>query len=202
MHYKVKPYEEYNHTNLYFISDLHIGHGNVIKFDERPFKNVNEMHQVMIENWNKKISDDDIVYFLGDLFYKVKSNFAKSFVHQLNGDIKVILGNHDRFSKLASFDRFSDIQSYQRVKVKTEDINQDLILFHFPILTWDKHHKDSWHLHGHSHHNLSKTVYGRNHYYKRKVLDVGCNGHDYTPLSFGEVKDIMGGRGIDKIDHH
>jgi calcineurin-like phosphoesterase family protein len=202
MQYTVKPYEEYNHTNLYFISDLHIGHSNVIKFDKRPFKDVNEMHRVMIENWNNKISDTDVVYFLGDLFYKVKSNFAKWFVNQLNGDIKVILGNHDRFSKLASFDRFSDIQSYQRVKVKTEDINQDLLLFHFPILIWDKHYLNSWHLHGHSHHNLAKTDYGKDVYYKRRVIDVGCNGIDYTPLSFMEVKEIMDKRGVDKLDHH
>ena len=55
--------------NIFFISDLHLGHTNVLRYDNRPFANVNEMHDALVERWNSVVGDDDIVYFLGDLFF-------------------------------------------------------------------------------------------------------------------------------------
>ena len=55
--------------NIFFISDLHVGHANVIKFDGRPFKNTDEMHIELIKRWNSVVESDSIVYFLGDLSF-------------------------------------------------------------------------------------------------------------------------------------
>lgn len=52
---------------IYFTSDLHFGHRNVIRFDNRPFSSVEEMDAALIERWNQKVSNEDAVYVLGDL---------------------------------------------------------------------------------------------------------------------------------------
>ena len=51
----------------YFISDLHLGHKNVLKFDNRPFINIEEHDKTIIDNWNSKVNDKDDVYVLGDI---------------------------------------------------------------------------------------------------------------------------------------
>lgn len=191
-----------NNTDVFFSSDFHIGHENVIKFDKRPFSGISEMSETIIEKWNNVVSDDSIVYFLGDLSYKVKSDYVKWFVHQLKGDIRVILGNHDRLSDLMKLDRFSDIQTAKKVVIIDKDnVKRYFELSHYPHLIWDKHNHGAIHLHGHSHQNLTTSEYGET-YYKRNVIDVGCMGHEYTPLSFNDIMDIVKNRIIEKIDHH
>ena len=52
---------------IYFISDTHFNHNNIIKYCNRPFKSINEMNQTIINNWNKTVKADDEIYHLGDL---------------------------------------------------------------------------------------------------------------------------------------
>ena len=79
---------------IYYTSDLHFGHANVIKFDERPFADVEEMDRVLIECWNKKVQDDDTVYIVGDICYRSRYT-ADWYLKQLKGHKILILGNHD-----------------------------------------------------------------------------------------------------------
>tara|TARA_R110000772_G_scaffold20466_5_gene56843 strand:- start:11857 stop:12483 length:627 start_codon:yes stop_codon:yes gene_type:complete len=199
----LKPIDYLDTTDVFFTSDFHIGHKNVIKFDNRPFDGVDEMSKTIIEKWNSVVSKNSIVYFLGDLSYKVKTDIVKKFVHQLNGDIRVIMGNHDWLNDLLKMDRFSDIQTAKRVVITDKDGNRTFFeLSHYPHLVWNKHSRGAIHLHGHSHQNLVESDYGKNFYYKRKVIDVGCMGHDYTPLSFDDIMEIMKNKEIEEIDHH
>ena len=54
----------------YYISDLHIGHQNCIKFDQRPFSTLEEMHDTIVKNWNSVVKKDDDVYILGDYAWR------------------------------------------------------------------------------------------------------------------------------------
>lgn len=54
----------------YFIADTHFGHANVIRFCDRPFKDVNEMDSVMMANWNARVDDCDHIYIIGDMFFR------------------------------------------------------------------------------------------------------------------------------------
>ncbi len=90
--------------------------------------------------------------------------------------------------------RFESVHEYG-TEVNIKDLSlprkyQTIILSHYPILSWNKAHHGSWHLHGHCHQSLVKSL-NHNDYYKRKVLDIGCNGWDYTPLSYQDLKPIM-----------
>ena len=51
---------------VWFVSDLHLSHKNIIKYCSRPFDNVNQMNEILIQNWNKKIGVEDRVFVLGD----------------------------------------------------------------------------------------------------------------------------------------
>ena len=83
------------HKNLFFTSDWHIGHANVIKFDQRPFRNLNHMHEVLINNYNSSVTPDSVCYFIGDMGMCKHEELTK-IMARLNGTKVLILGNHDR----------------------------------------------------------------------------------------------------------
>ena len=63
---------------FFYTSDLHLGHANVIRFDKRPFADVEEINQYIINRWNDRVSEDDTVYIVGDICHrKRKSNMIK-----------------------------------------------------------------------------------------------------------------------------
>ena len=63
---------------IYFTSDLHFGHENVIRFNNRPFRDEREMSRVLITNYNSIVRPDDTVYLLGDLAYKIGADQANA----------------------------------------------------------------------------------------------------------------------------
>jgi calcineurin-like phosphoesterase family protein len=196
------------HQNIHFASDFHIGHLNVIKFDGRPFGNLEEMHLKLIENWNSVVGENDLVFYLGDFSYK-DQGYGKWFRDQLNGKIHFIMGNHDRMRTVGrlGFDRiYGDDTALggATISVKDEEANrgyQTIVMCHYPILSWNKSHHGSWHIHGHCHQSLTKNP-EMEWYYKRKVIDAGVNGLGYTPISYTELKKIMNEKIISSVDHH
>lgn len=84
-------------NGFWVISDTHFFHSKIIEYTNRPFESVEHMNKVLVRNWNELISQDDIVYHLGD-FAMGKENVAE-LVQQLNGKIILIVGNHDRKGK-------------------------------------------------------------------------------------------------------
>ena len=81
--------------SIFITSDLHLGHERVISRFDRPFKNVRQMNEILIKNWNKTVGILDKVYFLGDLSFR--SFNTEYWIPKLNGDIIFIKGNHDWF---------------------------------------------------------------------------------------------------------
>ena len=78
----------------FYISDLHIGHENILRFDNRPFADVNEMNNKLIENWNARVRSDDTVYSLGDFIWAKESEWP-SIVGLLGGNKVLRRGYHD-----------------------------------------------------------------------------------------------------------
>ena len=188
--------------NIWFTSDCHFSHANIIKFDNRPFANVEEMDEKLIENWNDKISPNDVVFYLGDLSFDRDFGRTQAIAKQLNGKIHFILGNHDDDRVIKKLGVFETVSDYINLSVKDSDANrgyQDIMLFHYAILSWDKAHHGAWHLHGHSHQSLAKSPF-YNFYYEGKVLDLGCNGWDYEPVNYETIKTIMSTKKVG--EHH
>jgi calcineurin-like phosphoesterase family protein len=182
-----------DHQNVWFASDYHFHHANVIKFDGRPFDCVEDMNETLIENWNSVVKDNDIVFYLGDLSFNKNIGESKQLVNRLKGKIHFILGNHDDEKFIKELKRFESVSDYINLTIADKDHpqgKQSIMMMHYAMLRWDKAHYGSWHLHGHSHHSLMKDP-NYDDYYKRRVLDMGCNGWDYTPVSYSEIKKIM-----------
>lgn len=190
------------HQNIWFTSDYHFSHANVIKYDKRPFTSVEEMDEALIDGWNAKVKDTDIVFYLGDLSFDRDFGRTQAIAKQLKGKIHFILGNHDDERVIRKLGVFETVNDYINLSVKDLDNPrkyQDIMMFHYPILSWDKRHHGAIHLHGHEHGSLvNNSEY--EWYYKFKVLDIGCNMHNYEPVSYHEIKEIMKTKKIG--EHH
>ena len=81
---------------IWFTSDLHLGHRSVISMQKRPFLDVEEMNRVLIDNYNTAVCQDDTVYILGDLCYRMRVGDANDIISGLNGKKYLIKGNHDK----------------------------------------------------------------------------------------------------------
>lgn len=172
-------------SKLFFTSDHHFGHENIIKFCNRPFTDAKEMNEVMIQRWNEKVKPRDTVYHLGDFGLTYKENLA-TILEQLNGKIHLIAGNHES-AALQNKSRFEWIKDYYELKVKDPDCSNGvrrIILFHYAMRVWRGSGRGNWHLYGHSHGNLPDLE-------DQYSFDVGVDNHDFYPLSYEEVKAIM-----------
>lgn len=79
--------------DIWFISDTHFGHENIIYYAGRPFEGATEMDEELIDAWNARVRPDDLVYHLGDFAMDAKHGVAIR--RNLNGAIRLIVGNHD-----------------------------------------------------------------------------------------------------------
>ena len=184
-------------NDIFFVSDLHINHSNIIRYSNRPFSNVEEMNEAIVENWNSLVKPDDTVYCLGDVAFMPYDKF-KPFMDRFNGNIHLILGNHDKMiiehkTELLHRGAFASIQDYKKLKTG----GQTLILFHYSMRVWDGSHRGAIHLWGHSHGSL--PPHG-------KSVDVGLDCKEitteYRPVHLDEVLKYMEKRDIAVADHH
>jgi calcineurin-like phosphoesterase family protein len=81
-------------NNIWLSSDWHYSHSNIVRYANRPFKDVEEMNAALITNYNSVVSDKDIVFFLGDIAFGGE-NVTYALEH-MKGTIHYILGNHDK----------------------------------------------------------------------------------------------------------
>ena len=172
-------------NKIFFTSDHHFGHRNIIKFSNRPFKDVDEMNAELIKRWNEKVSVNDEVYHLGDFGLTTKEALA-TILDQLNGKIYLVSGNHEA-AAIQNREKFVWIKDYYELKVKDSDCHNGvrrIMLFHYAMRIWKGDFRETWHLYGHSH----GTLRDKEH---KLAFDVGVDCHDYYPISYDEVKAIM-----------
>lgn len=177
---------------IFFTSDTHFGHERVIVLGRgRPFAGVEEMTEALIAQWNERVTRADRVYHLGDFSFLGRAG-TLAVLARLRGRIHLIRGNHDRVLDAPAFaGRFESRQDYKELSVG----GQRLVLFHYPIASWNGAHKGSWHLHGHCHGSLAEDP-------AVARMDVGVDCTGYAPVSFEEVSGRLAGRGWVALDHH
>ena len=184
-----------DHSKLFFTSDTHFGHENILKYCGRPYRSIDGMREQFIYLWNKKVPADGIVFHCGDFAFAEKDEVA-DILNRLNGTVILIEGNHDNESKnpdRAWLHLFEEVHSLLRIHVM--DHHQSITLCHYPMLVWDRSANGSWMLHGHCHGTLIDAP--------GLCLDVGidCNPH-YEPFSFLEIKKIMKSKEVSVQDGH
>lgn len=164
----------------YVTSDLHINHENILIYEpkNRPFKSVDQMHEYMIDHWNQIVDPQDTVYILGDVGFK-SVQVIIDVLKQLNGNLILIAGNHDHYwLQIPEFRQcFTEIHQYHEIKHNKRDI----IMFHYPVLEWNKCYYGSIMLHGHLHSHPSKLENFR-------IRNVGW---DYTGKVVSLLDDVI-----------
>ena len=190
--------------HVFFISDPHFFHEAIIRFCNRPFKDVHEMNDTLIRNWNNKVGKDDTVFILGDFCFG--GSGAWSFIlNNLNGRKHLLIGNHDMKNLRQGFMKLFDSVSFQQ-SIYVGD--QFIYLNHFPFLCYAgsyRKQKPVWQLFGHLHsqdihYNIEdiedpevkeilKKDFARLKYLFPYQYDVGVDKNNFTPISFNEVKE-------------
>lgn len=135
-------------SKIFYIADTHFGHANILRFDQRPFKDLEEMHDVLIDNWNRVVASADWVYILGDFCWGKEPDW-KEFLKKLPGHKVLIRGNHDLKEMSSSLrNLFQDVRDYKEIK----DNGRRVILSHYLILFYRaSHNPNVYHLCGHVH---------------------------------------------------
>lgn len=172
-------------TNFY-TGDLHFYHSNIIKYENRPFKNVDEMNKVMVEKWNAKVTKQDNVFIIGDFAFSTPDQ-AIDIASKLNGKKHLIFGNHDKVVRNNKLVRecFEFCKEYHVVY----ENDLPIILFHYPIAVWDRKHYGSLHLYGHVHSNK-----GDHHPLLvdlKNAYNVGTDVWNFEPVT---LQEILGGK--------
>lgn len=185
----------------YYISDLHLFHENAIKFDDRPFKDIEEMHETMKEKWNSKVTNGDWVYILGDISYRGKNEDLIAYVSTLKGRKVLVKGNHDDVSDYRYHQLFFEVCDYKEIHDSVKGKNYDLVLCHYPIFSWKKMGRGSVLLYGHTHDSKEDEYYQKclkemvnndcRHIYatEARAINVGCMKPwmNYEPRTLEEI---------------
>ena len=167
--------------NLY-TADQHFGHKNVIRFDHRPFIDIDEMDATLIKLWNERVSIDDTVYILGDICYR-SNKFPSWYLRQLKGHKVLIIGNHDKVTldDKSSHKYLEDVQSIMDIK----DRQDRVVLCHYPMAEWPGFYRDAYHIYGHIHNNKNQAYEIMKQF--DRALNAGCMINRYAPASLNEL---------------
>jgi calcineurin-like phosphoesterase family protein len=194
-------------TNIFFTSDWHVGHSNSIIYDNRPFKDLDHMNRVLINNYNSAVKDTDVCYFLGDM--GTDKPMIKDVVSKLNGTKVFVVGNHDPGYNAMYDMGFNVVMHQAAIYIGKNRVTMS----HCPLLNvyredtsdmkgarpdsmWHGDHKNQaysvedsgqFHLHGHIHSpNKGKST---------KILDrqydVGVPANNYRPVSISEIESFI-----------
>lgn len=188
---KIRPEDT---GKIFWTSDSHHFHSNILKYCNRPFGSVEEMNEALVNNWNSVVNPDDHVYHLGDFCFGnvEKWNWCLE-PGRLNGHIHLILGNHDPervFREGTLIERFDSID-YQKILIIE---GWTVIMNHFPFLSFSNNFdRRVLQLHGHIHSGpdgIGNVMTGGKEL-QWNQYDVGVDNNNYTPVSWVQVKERM-----------
>lgn len=190
--------------NTFFTADWHIGHKNILKFDNRPFKDINHMREGLIRRYNSIVEIQDVVYFLGDMGFA--GDDLRHTIDRLNGTKILVLGNHDKKNQAMLCSGFDAVVNSASMVIAGEMVT----MTHCPLRgvkredtttmlgcdgteNWhreDKHvdfsieDRGQFHLHGHTH----APNGGKSTVKQGRQWDIGVAGNKYIPVSISQIE--------------
>lgn len=159
-------------VDIWFISDTHFGHENIIKYCDRPFKDAYHMNEVLIANWNAVVRPQDHVYHLGDV---ASSQQTLNYVlPRLNGHKRLVLGNHDNHAPMRNYCQYFD-------KILLWRKFDDIIFTHVPLPRENFPGKSRANAHGHIHEKPSPPG---------PYMNLCVEWTGYAPVHFDDVQKM------------
>jgi calcineurin-like phosphoesterase family protein len=184
--------------NIWFTSDLHWFHRNIVTFTNRHlFTDADNHTEWLIEIWNKQVKKGETVYHLGDLSFAKDPQKTLKVLDRLNGNIVLIKGNHDHSDAFEAYSKHHKVTCH--VYLEKQFDGQKVVMFHFPIGSFHQQSRGAFHLHGHAHGNYKGT--------RGKMLDVGIDNAynmygEHRLFSFEDVKEYMQKQEVYIADGH
>ncbi len=170
--------------DLFFTSDHHIGHRNILKYQDRRFSSIEEHDETLIKAWNDIVRGGTVIH-LGDFSFKPEA--FRSILPRLNGKVVLFRGNHD--PKASRIEQ--QLHEYGEITVNITGTKeaQRIVLCHYPFYRWNRCHYGAWHFHGHTHGTLP-CMEGL------LRVDIGVDmayelTGEYRPFSFSELQALM-----------
>lgn len=197
---------------IWFSSDHHFSHFNVIRYSNRPFTTVEEMNEEMVRRWNARVKPEDTVYYLGD--FSLSRQALTTYLPRLNGEKHLIAGNHDHchpvhYKKEAKGERmralyletgFSSVALEDSILIEIPGRPENTLqyekvkLHHMPYsgdhvgeeryTEWRPKDEGGWLLHGHVH---EKWIV------KDRMINVGVDAWQYEPVSIDSLRSLIQG---------
>jgi len=164
--------------NIHFIADLHLGHKKILEFGDRTHDSLEDMHIAMVEQWNTKVrKNKDIVYVLGDACLNMDD---LKWLNMMNGQKRLILGNHDTFHYDVYRDYFKEVLHFHKAY-------KGIVLTHIPVHPGELENRSTWkyNVHGHIH---DHTINNLGPKYLNVNVDILGN---YAPLTLDEVREQL-----------
>lgn len=154
----------------WIISDTHFFHENIGRYCDRP----DGWQETIIDNWNRLIQPEEIVFHVGDLALGKKENLA-GLVPLLHGRLYLMRGNHDRHSK-AFYQQLEITLVPDRYHV-LHQTGPRLVFSHRPIVPLEP---NVLNLHGHIHNSPAPELGARH-------INLCVEVRDYRPWRLGEI---------------
>lgn len=162
-------------SKIFFIADTHFGDKNIIKYEGRPFKDVEEMNNVLIENWNSVIGSMDTIFVVGDF---ISDRSYLDIIHKLKGKIKIIVGNHD-ISLIDDYRRYGNVEVFEYPII----LDNFWMISHEPMYITEN--SPYANIFGHIHNNpMYKTVSTRSYC-------VCVERNNFKPICFDYIKKMV-----------
>lgn len=171
---------------IFYTADPHFYHKNIIRYCDRPFQNIKEMHNTLIKNWNKVVGPDDYVYVVGDfaMVNKNETGRIRKILHELNGSKELILGNHDLCKPFDYVEAgFNAVHTAMQIEDFTEHQPYKVLMHHDPCIACGTPPGTVF-IHGHIH-NLFKCVPDK------MAVCVCVENWDYTPVTLSQIMEEM-----------
>lgn len=160
--------------NIFFASDTHFSHKNIIKFLNRdgsklrPWNTIEEHDEALVNNWNRVVGPYDHVYHLGDVAMDKK---GLQVVKRLNGKLRLIPGNHDVY-------KTRDYLSVGFEEIKGVRVFDNMICSHIPLAEESITERFGTNVHGHLHGNVIPNP---------RYFSVSMEQIEFTPIHYDEL---------------
>lgn len=173
-------------NDIWISSDHHFSHKNILKYQSstRPFDSLEEHDEQLIQRHNSLVKPKDDVYFLGDFAFNSDIDYVAKCLRRMNGNKHFIYGNHDKVMYNQKIkDQFNWMKNYYELRVPFKINNKKvapIVLFHYPIHSWNRMHHGALHMYGHTHDAVHQLYDGR-------ARDVGVDANMCYPFNVEEL---------------
>lgn len=172
---------------ILFTADTHFCHQNIIKFCNRPFGSIEQMNNEMKYRWNYRVKNNDIIYIVGDMFFRGHPEEVEEILSELNGKKILLQGNHDK--NWLTYDLkekyFLDVID-EGIPLRINDGQRMLLMCHYPQFSYKKERK-TYMIHGHIHNDTTADFFPviLN---RPMMFNAGVDVNHFVPVTFEEME--------------